>query len=46
MARIAQLIGRTLRSRHDDAAIAGVRDEVRELCAAFPPYADLVAGPG
>ena len=41
MARIGGLIGRTLRARGDDAAIAGIRAEVRELCLAFPPYPDL-----
>ncbi|HLW44925.1 MAG TPA: serine hydroxymethyltransferase [Acidimicrobiales bacterium] len=46
MARIAALIGRTLRARADDAEVAAVRAEVRELCAAFPPYAGLVAGSG
>jgi glycine hydroxymethyltransferase len=43
MARIAGLIGRTLRRRGDDAVVAAVRAEVHELCAAFPPYPDLVA---
>ena len=41
MARIGGLIGRTLRERGDDAAISGIRAEVRELCLAFPPYPDL-----
>jgi len=41
MARIGALIGRTLRARADDAAVAAVRAEVRELCLAFPPYPDL-----
>ncbi|MGC8470720.1 MAG: serine hydroxymethyltransferase [Acidimicrobiales bacterium] len=43
MARIAGLIGRTLRGRADEAQVAAVRAEVRELCAAFPPYPDLVS---
>jgi len=41
MTRIGQLMGRTLRHRDDDAALAIVRAEVRELCAGFPPYPDL-----
>jgi len=41
MARIGALIGRTLRARTDDAAVAAVRAEVRELCLAFPPYPGL-----
>jgi len=43
MARIATLIGTALRGRADDAVVAGVRAEVRELCAAFPPYPSLRA---
>ncbi|MGH8980957.1 MAG: serine hydroxymethyltransferase, partial [Acidimicrobiales bacterium] len=46
MARIASLIGRTLRHRGDEGKVAAVRAEVRELCATFPPYPDLVTGPG
>ncbi len=38
---IGVLIGRTLRDREDDAALAQVRAEVRELCLAFPPYPTL-----
>jgi glycine hydroxymethyltransferase len=41
MRRIGGLIGRTLSARGDEAAIAAVRAEVRELCAAFPPYPTL-----
>src|SRR5580704_9839605 len=41
MARIADLIGRTLRGRADDATVAQVRGEVAELCGAFPPYPTL-----
>jgi glycine hydroxymethyltransferase len=41
MVTIAELIGRTLRQRNDTEALAAVRDEVTELCAAFPPYPDL-----
>jgi len=43
MARIAGLIGRTLRGRTDEAQVAAVRAEVREMCAAFPPYPGLVS---
>jgi len=39
---IATLIGRTLRARADEARIAAVRSEVAALCAAFPPYPDLL----
>ncbi len=46
MARVAELILRALRGRHDEAEVASVRAEVRELCAAFPPYAALAAGSG
>jgi glycine hydroxymethyltransferase len=38
MAVIARLIARALRERADDAALASVRAEVGELCAAFVPY--------
>jgi glycine hydroxymethyltransferase len=41
MATIAELIGRTLRHRSDADALKAVRDEVAELCAAFPPYPGL-----
>jgi glycine hydroxymethyltransferase len=41
MARIGGLIGRTLRQRADDTAVAAIRAEVRELCAGFPPYPGL-----
>ena len=41
MATIAELIGRTLRHRSDTHALNTVRDEVTELCAAFPPYPGL-----
>jgi glycine hydroxymethyltransferase len=44
MARIAGLMARALRRRHDETALAGVRAEVAELCAAFPPYRELRAG--
>jgi glycine hydroxymethyltransferase len=42
MQTIAELIGRTLRSRDDDAEVLAVRAEVAELCGAFPPYPDLM----
>lgn len=38
MPLIADLIARTLRHRHDDAAIAALRDEVAALCGRFPAY--------
>ena len=41
MARIASLVGTTLRGRGDEAVVAGVRAEVADLCAAFPPYPTL-----
>jgi glycine hydroxymethyltransferase len=42
MQTIAGLIGRTLRARTDEAEVAAVRAEVAALCAAFPPYPDLL----
>ena len=41
MERIGGLIGTTLRGRADESVVAGVRAEIRELCALFPPYPDL-----
>jgi glycine hydroxymethyltransferase len=41
MRTIGALIGRTLRSRDDDGAVARVRAEVHELCTGFPPYPSL-----
>ncbi len=38
MARIAELIARSLRHRDDDAEQASVRDEVTALCSKFVPY--------
>jgi glycine hydroxymethyltransferase len=38
MAQIASLIGRTLRNRGDETALAAVGDDVRALCARFTPY--------
>ena len=43
MGRVAALIGRTLRQRHDDGAVEKVRAEVAELCAGFPPYPTLTS---
>jgi len=37
-ATVASLMVRALRQRGDDAALAGVRDEVAELCGRFDPY--------
>ena len=39
--RVGTLIGRTLRQRGDEAAVAAIRAEVAELCAGFPPYPGL-----
>jgi glycine hydroxymethyltransferase len=36
---VASLMARALRHRGDEAALAGVRDEVAALCARFNPYA-------
>jgi glycine hydroxymethyltransferase len=38
MARIAELIGRALRHRDDEAELAAVRDDVLALCSKFTPY--------
>ena len=38
MAKIAEFTARVLRTPDDEAAIAQVRAEVAELCAAHPPY--------
>jgi glycine hydroxymethyltransferase len=42
MRTIAGLIGRTLRARSDESEVKAVRAEVAALCAAFPPYPDLL----
>jgi glycine hydroxymethyltransferase len=39
---VADLIVRTLKGRGDEGEIDAVRAEVHALCAAFPPYPDLV----
>ena len=41
MVTIADLISRALRNRSDDAAVAAVRADAEELCAAKPPYPGL-----
>ena len=38
MTQIAELIGRALRSREDEAELAAVRDAVANLCSKFTPY--------
>ena len=43
MRLVADLIARTLQARTDEKAIEAVRAEVATLCAAFPPYPDLLA---
>jgi glycine hydroxymethyltransferase len=43
MRMVADLIVRTLKSRTDEGEIDAVRSEVATLCAAFPPYPDLLA---
>ncbi len=42
MVEIGRLIAATLRFRGDEAAIAAIRDEVRQLCRPFAPYPDLL----
>ncbi len=41
MATIASLIVRALRGRADDAAVAQVKADAAQLCAANPPYPEL-----
>jgi glycine/serine hydroxymethyltransferase len=43
MGLVADLIARTLKGRTDEREIDAVRSEVAELCAAFPPYPDLLS---
>lgn len=38
MDTIADLISRTLENRHDSAAVADIRGEVKDLCSGFTPY--------
>ena len=40
MVTVASLIGRVLDAPADEASLARVRAEVKELCASFPMYAD------
>jgi glycine/serine hydroxymethyltransferase len=42
MAVVAELVARTLLARTDEGEVAAIRREVADLCAAFPPYPDLV----
>jgi glycine hydroxymethyltransferase len=44
MAQVAALLARTLRHRADEQAVAAIRAEVAELCAAFAPYPGLAGG--
>ncbi len=46
MRRIAGLLSRTLRHRHDERVVASIRAEVAALCAEFPPYPTLTAPGG
>jgi glycine hydroxymethyltransferase len=41
MGMVGRLIGRALSNRDDEATLTAVREEVRTLCAAFPPYPTL-----
>jgi glycine hydroxymethyltransferase len=41
MRTIGGLIGRALSNRDDEGTLKSVREEVRALCAAFPPYPTL-----
>jgi glycine hydroxymethyltransferase len=43
MRLVADLMVRTLKARNDEREIDAVRAEVAMLCAAFPPYPDLLA---
>ena len=43
MVVVAELVARTLKARTDEGEIAAIRREVADLCAAFPPYPDLVS---
>ncbi len=43
MVTIGQLIAATLRQRQDAAAVAAIREQVRELCLPFAPYPELVS---
>ena len=41
MRTVGGLIGRALSNRDDEGTLQSVRDEVRALCAGFPPYPTL-----
>ena len=41
MGMVGRLIGRALSNRDDEATLSAVREEVRALCAEFPPYPTL-----
>jgi glycine hydroxymethyltransferase len=41
MTRVGELLATVLRHRDDEAVLAGVRAEVREMCARFDPYRAL-----
>ncbi len=45
MATVALLIKRVLRDRENEDALVAIRQEVRELCAAFDPYPGSDPGP-
>jgi glycine hydroxymethyltransferase len=42
---VAKLIVRVLDAPADEASLARVRGEVRELCDQFPMYTDLLGSP-
>ena len=42
MAKIAEMIGRVVRSIDDDQVRREVRDQAAALCSKFPPYPDLL----
>src|SRR5512147_2879149 len=46
MATVAKLIVRVLDAPADEASLARVRSEVRELCAQFPMYEELLGAKG
>ena len=39
MQQVAAWVGRALRAMEDEAALAGIREEVKALCLQFPLYA-------
>ena len=44
MGKVGQLIGQALDSANDDAALARVRGQVKELAVSFPLYASMLRG--